>query len=78
MDKKLTGLMSVFLLSFALFLSLIFLNTRLGTSSRASASLKPSVDTSFILTFPLQLATDSNESSDLTIFIRDTDTKPLP
>jgi hypothetical protein len=77
MDKKLTGLMSVFLLSFALFLSLVFLNTTLGKNSRASSTTKPSTDNSFILAFPLELSTTSATPSSLTIFVRDADTKPL-
>ncbi len=76
MDKKLTGLMSVFLLSFALFLSLVFLNTNLGRGARASSALKPSAETSFMLAFPLEL--NASEPSTVTIFVRDPETKPIP
>lgn len=69
--------MSVFLLSFALFLSLVFLNKTLGKNSRASSTTKPSQDTSFILAFPLELAIGSPDTSTLTIFVRDQDSKPL-
>lgn len=77
MDKKLTGLMSIFLLSFALFLSLVFLNKNVGRSTRASSTSKPSVDTSFILAYPLEQPAGSKEPSMLTIFVRGADTKPL-
>ena len=68
--------MSVFLLSFALFLSLVFINQTVGNDTRASNSLKPSVNTSFILSFPLEVV--GTEPSTITVFVRDEDTKPLP
>ncbi len=69
--------MSVFILSFIIFLTILLLDTNLGKSIKAFNSPDPSIDYSFMLAFPLTVNGANNETSKITVFVRDSKTIAL-
>jgi hypothetical protein len=75
MDSKLTGLMTVFFLSFALVASLVIF--RVGFGTRAKEELKPSGDASLVLVYPLEIPVQGGLAT-ITVFLRADNTRPTP
>src|SRR4051794_12646966 len=78
MDRKLIGLLSVFFLAFALFVSVIFFHSNLGKGIRATESENASSTNSIILVYPLELNSNDGSYATISVFVRDADSKALP
>jgi hypothetical protein len=79
MDKKLAVLMSLFILSFLLLLTLIFFNKPISTLTRASEELVPSGETSiiFVPTIFKNQKSDGKTPVEIDIFVRNNKNVPL-
>jgi hypothetical protein len=69
MDKKLLGMMMLFFLAFTIFMSFILFNDQLTSVTRASTDIIAS-DKSLIFAWPLEVAADNTETSEVTVFVR--------
>ena len=78
MDKKLTGLMLVFFLSFVVFISVVLFNKPLSQLIRASQEVNPSATNSLVLAWPLTVSADGESQSTITIFLRNDKNYPVP
>lgn len=70
MDKRFTGLIFLFLLSFGLFFILVVFNKPISRLTRAKEETDVSAEKSGILAFPVQLKADGVSASDITVFVR--------
>lgn len=70
MDKKLIGLVTIFLLLFGLFTSVLIFNEPLISFTRARDELAPSASKSIIFAWPLKLPADGVSKSAITVFVR--------
>jgi hypothetical protein len=70
MDKKLIGLMLVFLVAFTLFTSMVIFNKPLSQLTRASASLVADPNSSLILVWPLTAKANGTTPVEINVFIR--------
>jgi len=70
MDKRFTGLIFLFLLSFILFITLVVFNKQITTKLRAREETDPSVSKSLILAWPLNLSADSKSESVIQVVVR--------
>ena len=77
MDKKLIALISIFVFSFLLFFSIIFLNNPTQNLARASKTTAPSAQNSIIIAWPLSSSTTENKTVEINVFARDKDNRPL-
>ena len=78
MDKKLVGLMVVFVLFFGLFTSLVIFQTPIKNFTRAAAESVPSADKSLIFSWPKIIKADGKETSSIDVIVRNGDSSPLP
>lgn len=70
MDKKLIGLLVVFFLLFATFISSIVFNQSLVSFTRAKEDFAPSVDASLLFAFPLLTKADGKAKCTISVFLR--------
>lgn len=70
MDKKLTGLISLFLLSFFIFISVVVFGKPLSTFTRAAEESKPSAAKSLIFAWPLSASVARSETVKVDVFVR--------
>ncbi len=77
MDKKLVGLMLIFLLAFTLFTSLMVFNKPLTRLTKAKEEFLPSAETSLIFAWPLSTKTDEKSSAMVNVFVRNMNNFPL-
>lgn len=77
MDKKLTGLLSLFFLSFALFAVMVVFQEPLSHLTRAKEEFEASGDHSLMFAWPLSAVADGKSGSTITVFVRSTKGRPL-
>lgn len=77
MDKKLIGLMLLFVLSFTIFISVIVFNKPLSTLTRAKEDAEPSDAKSLMFAWPLSTRADGRSEVTISVFVRTTTDKPL-
>lgn len=73
MDKKLILLMSIFIISFILFISFVLLGKNEimnGVLTKAASNLQVSPKTSLILAYPLLLPPDGKSKAEINVFVR--------
>jgi len=77
MDKKLIALISIFVFSFLLFISIIFINNPTQNLARASKTNDPSAQNSIIIAWPLSSKAAEDKTIEINVFARDKDNRPL-
>lgn len=77
MDKKLTGLLVLFVLVFSLFISYVVFNKQIATFTRASEELVPSSQTSLIFAWPLTAKADGQTKVNINVFVRNNKNVPM-
>lgn len=72
MDKKFLGLMSIFMISFVLFVMSVFLSKTdfMNRLTKAESKFVPSPKTSLILIYPLQTQADGESKVKIDVFVR--------
>ena len=72
MDRKLLVLGGILIVTVISFMSLLFLNDPIAQFTRAAnPNTNPSASTSLIFVWPLNIAADGKEKSEISVFIRD-------
>lgn len=72
MDKTLLGLVALFFVAFAVFMTFFFFNDQITTAARASnQSVSP--QRSLVFAWPLNVKADGKEKSTISVFVRDED-----
>ena len=78
MDKKLIGLSTLFIIALLVFTGYVFFSGSFNVLTRASVeNITPSEQNSLIFAWPLSLAADGKSTSEVTVFVRNTDGKGL-
>lgn len=77
MDKRLVALMSLFIFSFLIFVSLVFFNKPLTRLSRAKEEDVPSSQNSLIFAWPLSSKADGENTVQINVFVRNINNAPL-
>jgi len=77
MDKKLVALMSIFMLSFGLFIIITIFNKPLSRLTKAKEEFVPSSEASLIFAWPLTAKADGEYTVSVNVFIRNTSNVPL-
>lgn len=77
MDKKFIGLVSLFFLSFFLFLTFTIFQEPIAQFTRATEKNLPSANESIILAWPLQLNADGKSQSTINVFVRNEKQVPV-
>jgi len=75
MDKKFLGLSLLLIITFVLFATIVFLSGSVNIFSRASTNTQPSLSNSLIFAWPLEIVADGKTSSEITVFIRNSEGK---
>lgn len=70
MDKKLIALLSIFFLSFLLFISVLVFNKPLTQLTRATEDIEPSSTNSLIFAWPLTAKADGTSKVSVNVFVR--------
>ncbi len=78
MDKKLVGLMLIFMLSFGLFATITVFNKPLTRFTKAKEEFLPSSESSLLFAWPLTSKADGTYSVQVNVFVRNTTNIPLP
>lgn len=78
MDKKLVGLMLIFMLVFGLYITITIFNKPLTQFTRAKEEFLPSVDNSLIFAWPLTSKTEGKTKVQVNVFVRSSTNIPLP
>lgn len=78
MDKKLLGLVLLFIASFVFFIAILFFNEPLSKLTRAKEETVPSPQKSLIFAWPLTIKSDGKDISQINVFIRNKDNKLIP
>lgn len=78
MDKKLMGLISLFFLSFFVFISVMVFSKPLSRFTRAAEDSRPSSSKSLIFAWPLSASVTSLETVKLDVFVRSENGNPIP
>ncbi len=78
MDKKLVGLMLIFMLSFGLFTTIIVFNKPLTRLTKAKEEFLPSSESSLLFAWPLTAKADGAYSVQVNVFVRNATNIPLP
>ncbi len=74
MDKKLLLIGGIFILAFLSFMGVVFLDEPIGRLTRAAnPDRQPSLQTSLLFAWPLEIPADGQTKSDITVFVRDAD-----
>ncbi len=77
MDKKITGLLLIFLLSFGIFTTIVVFNKPLTQFTRASEENNPSPNSSLIFAWPLTTKADAKTTANINVFVRSYKGTPL-
>lgn len=77
MDKKLSGLLVLFFLSFFVFVSVVVFRRPITQFTRAS-SVAPSAARSIIVAWPLNVIANRDEPVTVTVFVRSESNTPIP
>lgn len=77
MDKKLIALISIFVFSFLLFITIVFINNPTQNLARASKTSDPSAQNSIIIVWPLSSKAGEDKTIQINVFARDKDNRPL-
>lgn len=77
MDKKLSGLLVLFFLSFFVFVSVVVFRKPITRFTRAS-SVTASADKSIIIAWPLTVIANRNEPVTVSVFVRSENSTPVP
>lgn len=77
MDKKITGLLLIFLLSFGIFTTIVVFNKPLTQFTRASEENNPSPNSSLIFAWPLTTKADGKTVANINVFVRSYKGSPL-
>ncbi|MFH1826844.1 MAG: Ig-like domain-containing protein [bacterium] len=75
MDKKLLGLVLLFIASFVFFITILFFNEPLSKLTRAKEDTVPSPQKSLIFAWPLTVKSDGKDISQINVFIRNNNNK---
>jgi hypothetical protein len=78
MDKKLTGLISLFFLTFFVFISVVVFSKPLSRFTRAAEESRPSSSKSLIFAWPLSSSVSSAETVKVDVFVRSEKGSPIP
>jgi len=78
MDKKLMGLVSLFILTFFVFIFMVVFSKPLSRFTRASEASKPSSAKSLIFAWPLSSNISSSEIVKVDVFVRSVNGNPIP
>jgi len=78
MDKKLMGLVSLFFLTFFVFISVVVFSKPLSLFTRASEKSEPSSAKSLIFAWPLSSGVASSEKVKVDVFVRSETGNPIP
>lgn len=78
MDKKLVGLMLLFMLSFGLFVTITVFNKPLTSFTKAKEQFLPSSESSLVFAWPLTAKADGAYSVQVNVFVRNGANIPLP
>ncbi len=70
MDKKLVGLITLFFLSFFVFISVVVFGKPLSRFTRAAEETQPSAAKSLIFAWPLSASVSSSETVKVDVFVR--------
>jgi hypothetical protein len=77
MDKKLVGLMLIFMLSFGLFTTIIVFNKPLTRLTKAKEEFVPSSESSLLFAWPLTAKADGTTPVQVNVFVRNGTNIPL-
>jgi len=77
MNKKLSLLLSIFFISFLLFVSFVIFEKPLSGLTRAKEEFLPSINQSLIIAYPLTVKADGKSKSEISVFIRSTIGTPV-
>ncbi len=77
MDRKLAGLISLFFLTFFVFLSVMVFQKPLSRFTRAAEDSEPSAEKSLMFAWPLTIHPTPNDSVKIDVFVRSKTGKPL-
>lgn len=77
MDKKFTGLLVVFFLSFSVFFTMVVFNKPLSRLIRASQEITPSAEKSLIIAYPLTAKANGKDKILITVFLRNNNGLPV-
>lgn len=77
MDKKLVGLMLIFMLSFGLFATITVFNKPLTNLTKAKEEFLPSSESSLLFAWPLTAKADGTYSVQVNVFVRNATNIPL-
>lgn len=77
MDRKLAGLISLFFLTFFVFISVLVFGKPLSRFTRAAEDTQPSANKSLIFAWPLNTAASASSSVKVDVFIRSETGKPI-
>ena len=77
MDKKLSGLLILFFLSFFVFVSVVVFRKPITRFTRAS-SVTASADKSIIIAWPMTVIANRDEPVAVTVFVRSENSTPVP
>ncbi len=78
MDKKLLGLAVLLIVTIGIYSIFTFLKVPLTVFTQASQSSAPSLESSLIFAWPLEIKADGKTQSEITLFIRNTDGRGIP
>lgn len=78
MDKKLVGLMLIFMLSFGLFATITVFNKPLTNLTKAKEESLPSSESSLLFAWPLTVKADGKSTVQINVFVRNSTNIPLP
>ncbi len=78
MDRNLTSLMAVFFVAFLVFLSFAFFGNNISRILKAKEDFSPSSTQTLMLAYPLTVKADGVDRSNITVFVRDANTRPVP
>ncbi|MFH0979709.1 MAG: Ig-like domain-containing protein [Candidatus Roizmanbacteria bacterium] len=79
MDKKLVGLMVIFVMFFGLFTTTVIFNNNpiIKTFTRAATETMPSPDKSLIFSWPKTIKADGKETATIDVLVRNSGTLPI-
>jgi len=77
MDKKVVGLMLIFMLSFGLFTTITVFNKPLTRLTKAKEEFLPSSESSLLFAWPLTAKADGKNSVQVNVFVRNATNIPL-
>lgn len=77
MDRKLAGLISLFFLTFFVFLSVMVFQKPLSRLTRAEEDSEPSAQKSLMFAWPLTIHPTPNDSVKIDVFVRSQNGRPL-